>query len=153
MLPVKEKGLSVWEPFRDLRKMHDEMDRLFSTFWQKGDLDLSEAAAWSPAVDLYEDKDQIVVKAEIPGVKKEDVSLTLTEDMLTIKGERKAEKEERRENFYRMEGSYGMFSRTLQLPRPVKFEEAKAEYKDGILRIVLPKSETSKTREIKIDLK
>ncbi len=155
MLPVKRDGervLTVWEPFRDLRKMHDEMDRLFSSLWPKGDHDITEAAAWAPAVDMYEDKDQIVVKAELPGVKKEDVSLSLTEDILTIKGERKAEKEEKRENFFRMEGSYGLFIRTLQLPRPVKFEAAKAEYKDGILKVVLPKDETSKTREIKIDV-
>ncbi|HEY5600017.1 MAG TPA: Hsp20/alpha crystallin family protein [Candidatus Manganitrophaceae bacterium] len=156
MLPVKrdvERGINLWEPFRELRKMQDEMDRMFSSFWTKTDHDLAEGVAWMPSVDMYEDKDQIVVKAELPGVRKEDVSLALTEDILTIKGERKYEREEKRENYFRLEGSYGMFHRALQLPRPVKFDAVKAEFKDGVLKIILPKAEESKTREIKIEVK
>jgi HSP20 family protein len=156
MLPVKrnnERVLAVWEPFRDLRTIDDEMNRLFSSFWPNGDRELATAGPWAPAADLYEDKDQIIVKLELPGVRKEDVSISLTEDTLTIKGERKSEKEETRENYYRLEGNYGSFLRMIELPRPVKSDAVKAEYRDGILKIVLPKAEESKTREIKIDVK
>ena len=156
MLPVKkdvERRLDLWEPFRDLRRMHDEMDRLFGSLWPTGDGDLTQTAAWLPAVDMYEEKDQVIVKAELPGVKKEDLSLSLTEDTLTIKAQRKFEHEEKREGFFRMEGRYGSFQRTLELPVPVKTDAIKAEYKDGILKIVLPKAEAAKTREIKIDVK
>jgi HSP20 family protein len=156
MLPVRiggERGIGAWAPFRELRKVHEEMDRLFATLWPRTDHDLAEAVTWAPAVDMYEDEDHIIVKAELPGVKKEDVSLSLTEDLLTIKGERKYEKEEKKENFFRFEGCYGSFLRTLELPRPVKFEEARAEYKDGILKIMLPKAERSRTHEIRIDVK
>lgn len=155
MLPVKkdfERGLGVWEPLRDLQKMHEEMDRLFSGFWPKADRDGAEIAAWRPAIDMYEEKDRIVVKAELPGVRKEDLALSLTEDILTIKGERKYEKEEKRENYYRLEGSYGTFQRALQLPRSVKSDAVAAEFRDGVLKITLPKSEESKTREIKINV-
>lgn len=156
MLPVKrnnERVLALWEPFRDLRTMQDKMDRLFSPFWPNGDRELATAGQWVPAADLYEDKDQIVVKLELPGVRKEDVSISLTEDTLTIKGERKTEKEETRENYYRLEGNYGSFLRMFELPRPVKSDAVKAEYKDGILRIVLPKAEETKAKEIKINVK
>lgn len=156
MFPVKrnnERVLAVWEPFRDLRTKNDEMDRVFSSLWPNGDRELATAGQWAPAADLYEDKDQIIVRLELPGVRKEDVSISLTEDTLTIKGERKSEMEEKRENYYRLEGNYGSFLRMIELPRPIKSDAVKAEYQDGILKIVLPKAEDSKTREIKIDVK
>jgi HSP20 family protein len=148
------RGLRVWEPFRDLRKMHDEMDRLFSSLWPKTDArDEHAGSAWTPAIDVYEEKEQYVVKAELPGVKKEDVSLSLMDDVLTIKGERRYEKEEKQEGFLRVESAYGTFQRALQLPQSVKGDAVTAEFKDGILRITLPKAESVKSREIKIDAK
>jgi len=129
------------------------MDRLFSSLWPRSDQELTNGRLWTPAIDVYEDKEQIVVKAELPGVRKEDVSISLTEDTLTLKGERKYEKEEKKENYYRLEGSYGGFVRTIEIPRPVKADAVKAEFKDGVLKIVLPKADDSKTREIKIDVK
>lgn len=156
MLPIKketERGINVWEPFRDLRRMHDEMDRLFSSLWPAGDGELTKTSVWLPAVDVYEEKDQIIVQAELPGVNKDDLSLSLTEDTLTIKGQRKFEHEEKQEGYYRVEGRYGGFQRTLELPVPVKADAVKAEYKDGILKITLPKAEAAITREIKIAVK
>jgi len=156
MFPIKREGertVAVWEPFRDLRNVHSEMDRLFSSLWPRSDQELTNGRLWTPAIDVYEDKEQIVVKAELPGVRKEDVSISLTEDTLTLKGERKYEKEEKKENYYRLEGSYGGFVRTIEIPRPVKADAVKAEFKDGVLKIVLPKADDSKTREIKIDVK
>jgi len=156
MYPIRnkdERKVSVWEPFRDLHNMHAEMDRLFSTLWPRNDRDLNNGSLWTPAIDVYEDKEQIVVKAELPGVRKEDVSISLSEDVLTLKGERKYEKEEKKENYYRLEGSYGGFVRTIEIPRPIKADAVRADFKDGVLKIVLPKAEESKTREIKIEVK
>jgi HSP20 family protein len=151
MLPVRDgRGLSVWEPFRDLQRIKDEMDRLFPAYWPKAQ---DQNTEWRPALEVQEAEDKIVVRAEIPGVKKEDVSITLLEDVLTIKGERKFEHEEKRDNYLLLEGSYGSFHRTVQLPRPVKADAVKAEYKDGILEIQLPKAEEAKTKEIKINVK
>ena len=150
MLTVRNgSGLGVWEPFSDLRRLQDEMDRLFPTYWpepQEGN------AAWRPSLEVYEEPDKMVVKAEIPGVKKEDVSITLLEDVLTIKGERKFEREEKKEDYLLFEGSYGSFHRSVHLPKPVKADAVKAEYKDGILEIQLPKAEEAKTQEIKISV-
>src|SRR5712671_6188707 len=102
MLTVRNgSGLTVWEPFSGLRRMQDEMDRLFPTYWQNSQ---NEDAEWRPSLEVHEDPDKIVVKAEIPGVKKENVSITLLEDVLTIKGERKFEHEEKKENYLLFEG-------------------------------------------------
>ena len=142
----------VWEPFRDLRNMHDEMDRMFSTFWGGPGHGLMEAVAWTPTVDMYEEDNNLVVKAELPGLKKGDASVSLAENTLTIKGERKLEKEEKRDHYFQFESGHGRFQRVLRLPFPVKVDEVKAVYEEGVLKITLPKSEVSKTREIKIEL-
>ena len=149
-----ERSLRLWEPFRELRTMHDEMDRLFASLWPKAAVrDAGTSAVWAPAIDVYEEKDRYVVKAELPGVKREDVSLSLTDDLLTIKGERRYEKEEKQEGFLRVENAYGAFQRALQLPQTVKGDAVSAEFKDGILKITLPKAESVKSREIKIETK
>jgi len=149
-----ERGVRLWEPFRELRSMHDEMDRLFASLWPKATVrDAGTGAVWAPAIDVYEEKDRYVVKAELPGVKREDVSLSLTDDVLTIKGERRYEKEEKQEGFLRVESAYGAFQRVLQLPQSVKAEAVAAEFKDGILKITLPKVESVKSREIRIESK
>jgi len=134
--------------------MQDEMDRLFPTFWPKTQRDLTNGdAVLRPSLEVYEEPGKIVVKAELPGAKKDDIFISLAEDVLTIKGERKFEHEEKMENYLLFEGSYGSFHRMLQLPQPVKADAVTAEYKDGILEIQLPKAEESKTREIKITVK
>ncbi|MBI3621423.1 MAG: Hsp20/alpha crystallin family protein [Nitrospirae bacterium] len=144
-----------WEPFRELRTIHDEMDRFFASLWPRtAEYEAGVGpAAWVPALDVHEEKDGYVIKAELPGVKREDVSLSLEDDVLTIKGERRDEKEEKREGFLRRERVYGTFQRALQLPQSVKGDAVNAEFKDGILKITLPKADTAKTREIKIDVK
>jgi HSP20 family protein len=130
------------------------MDRFFASLWPAAvNGEAAVGAAWAPAIDVHEEKDGYIVKAELPGVKREDVSLSLEEDVLTIKGERREEKEEKREGYLRRERAYGAFQRTLQLPRPVKAEAVSAEFKDGVLKIRLPKADTAKSREIKIDVK
>jgi len=155
MLTVRNgRGLGVWEPFKDLRRIQNEMDQLFTLSWPKAQRDLTDGdAAWRPSLEVYEEPDKIVVKAEIPGIKKEDFAISLMDDILIIKGERKFEHEEKKENYLLFERSYGSFHRTLQLPKPVKADAVKAEYKDGILEIQLPKAEESKTREVKVTVK
>jgi len=144
-----------WEPFRELRTIHDEMDRFFASLWPRtAEYEAGVGpAAWAPAIDVHEEKDGYVVKAELPGVKREDVSLSLENDVLTIKGERRDEKEEKREGYLRRERVYGTFQRVLQLPRPVQADAVSAEFKEGVLKITLPKADTAKSREIKIDVK
>ncbi len=104
----------------------------------------------TPTVDLYEEKDDIVVKAELPGLEKEDIEVNLSDNRLTIRGEKKQEEEVKRENYYRSERSYGSFSRTLELPREVQTDKVKAAFKNGILEIRLPKTEEAKKKETKI---
>ena len=156
MLPVTihaGRGLRVWEPFREFGRLNEEVDRLFSSLWLRTERGTDEGSVWLPAIDLYEDNGQVVVKAELPGVRKEDLSISLTDDALTIKGERRHEKEEKDEHYYRLEGSYGSFQRVLTLPKPVKAEAVNAEFKDGVLKITFPKAEEAKTRQIKIEAK
>lgn len=107
----------------------------------------------SPAVDMYDKKDEIVVKAEVPGVEKENIKISISDNMLTIKGEMKKEEEIKEEDYYYSERSYGSFSRSLTLPAKVVENKVKAEFKDGILEIHLPKAAESKAKEIKVDVK
>jgi HSP20 family protein len=110
-------------------------------------------AAWSPSCDIYETKNEIVVKAEIPGVKKEDIKLSLQENVLTLTGERKFEEETKKENYVRVERGYGSFMRSFTLPSYVDVKKIGAEFKDGLLEVKLPKSEETKPKEIEIKVK
>ena len=160
MLPVKSvinRELRLWDPFGELGRAHTDMDRLFASLWNDHDIDFSRPAVWTPSVEMVEDAKQFVVKAEVPGVSKDDISITLADDVLTLKGERKDHREERGEEkgdhtLFR-EWTYGTFQRTLPLPQNVKGDAVKADYKDGVLTITLPKTEESRSRKIKIDVK
>ena len=106
-----------------------------------------------PAIDIYEKDNVITVKADIPGAHPEDVKLSVEGNLLTIRGERKEENETKKENYYQLESSYGTFQRTVELPADVKAEAAKATYKNGILKVELPKAESHKKKEIAIDIR
>jgi HSP20 family protein len=155
MLPVKSisgRKRDVWDPFRDLLRMHEDMDRTFASLWRMGDGDLIPSGTWAPSVEVYEDKNSIIVEAELPGVTKDNVSLNLTDGALTIKGERKDEREKKGEHYLLHEATYGSFHRVIPLPQAVDNVKVKAEYKDGVLKVTLPKVEESKNREIKIEV-
>jgi HSP20 family protein len=146
-------AITRWRPFRDLLSIQDEMNRLFDDFfghpftrheWTE--------EAWSPCVDMSETKDNIIINAEIPGMNKEDVKVSVQDNVLTLSGERKQEKEEKNANYHRIERSYGSFSRSFTLPTPVQSDKVKAIYKNGMLRITLPKTEEVKPKEIPISL-
>jgi HSP20 family protein len=140
-----------WDPFRDLNILQDRMNRLFDDAGRgwKGD-EAVATTTWSPAVDIFETEGDIVVKAEIPGMDANDITLHLENNVLTLKGERRFEKETKEENYHRIERSYGTFSRAFSIPSMVDDEKIRADYKEGVLKIVLPKKEQAKPKQIRI---
>ncbi len=133
--------LARWEPFRELARVFDDP---FYRVLSGGDA----TCRWCPAVDVSEDAKEILVSADLPGVDPKDVEITVKENVLSLSGERKAEKEEKDESYHRVERSYGAFSRSFVLPSTVDETKVSAEYKDGVLRIHLPKREDAKPRKI-----
>jgi len=140
-----------YDPFRDLRSLQEEVNRLFSTNLSRsfGDEGIGRGA-WAPSVDIYENKDQIVLEAELPGMKQEDFDLSIESNVITLRGERRFEKTDETDNYHRVERSYGAFTRSFTLPQTVSAEEARAEYSNGVLRVTLPKREEAKSRRIEV---
>lgn len=141
-----------YDPFRDLRTLQEEVNRLFSSNLTRG---FGEEGigrgAWNPSVDIYENKDQIVLEAELPGMKQDDFELTVENNVITLRGERQFEKKEESDNYHRVERSYGSFTRSFTLPQTVSAEGATAEYSNGVLRVTLPKREETKARRIQVN--
>ncbi|HEV7857342.1 MAG TPA: Hsp20/alpha crystallin family protein [Pyrinomonadaceae bacterium] len=144
-------GIVRYDPFRDLRSLQDEVNRLFSTNLTRnfGDEGIARGA-WNPSVDIFENKDQIVLEAELPGMNREDFELTIENNVITLRGERRFEKKDESDNYHRVERSYGSFTRSFTLPQSVTAEKAAAEYRNGVLRVTLPKREEIKARRIEI---
>lgn len=143
--------LTKWEPFSDLVSLRDDMDRLFETFF--GQHPEGREGFWTPIVDIEESNGNILVKAEIPGMEKDEIKVSVRDNMLTISGERKQEIETKDKTFHRIERSYGKFSRTITLPSEVDADKVKAAYKDGVLNIILPKPESVKPKQIEVEIK
>ena len=143
-------AIMKWTPFGELGTFRREMDRLFERFF--GELPSLElpGMSWAPHLDVTETKDSLVVKAELPGLEAKDLDVSVSGNALTIKGEKKTEKEEKDEHHHLIERSYGAFSRTVQLPAPVASEKIKAAFKNGVLTITLPKTEEAKRKAIPI---
>ena len=140
-----------WDPFRDLGLLQDRMNRLFDDAGRTWRTDEPAATtSWSPAVDIYETEGEIVVKAELPGMERKDITLHLENNVLTLRGERRFQKETKEENYHRIERSYGNFSRSFSIPATVDEEKIRADYKDGVLKIFLPKKEQAKPKQIRI---
>ena len=140
-----------YDPFRDLRTLQEEVNRLFSTNLTRAfDDEGIGRGAWAPSVDIYENKDQIVLEAELPGMNQEDFDLSIENNVLTLRGERKFEKTAESDNYHRVERSYGAFTRSFTLPQTVSAEGASAEYNNGVLRVTLPKREEVKARRIQV---
>jgi HSP20 family protein len=131
--------------------LQDEVNRLFSTNLSRafGDEGIARGA-WNPSVDIYENKDQIVLEAELPGMNREDFDLTVENNVITLRGERRFEKKDDGDNYHRVERSYGSFTRSFTLPQTVSAEGAQAEYRNGVLRVSLPKREEVKARRIEV---
>ena len=142
-----------WRPFRDMVSIQDEMNRLFDDFFGRPLIKTEwTEGVWTPTVDVSEDKDNVVIKAEMPGMKKDEVRISVQDNVITLKGEKKQEKEEKEANYHRIERSYGSFCRSFQLPTSVKTDKIKANYKDGVLSVTLPKTEEVKPKEIPISI-
>ena len=141
-----------WDPFRELEDMSDRLNRMFSrpTLPQANGKETMVVADWVPSVDVSETEGEYQIKAEIPDVKKENVKVTLEDGVLTIQGERKQEQEEKGKKYHRVERSYGSFARSFTLPDLVDEEKVKAEFKDGVLNLLLPKSEKAKPKAIEV---
>lgn len=140
-----------WDPFRDMNVLQERMNRLFEDVnrgWRSDEP--ASTTTWSSAVDIFETESEIVVKAELPGVDKNSISLNLERNVLTLRGERRFEKETKEENYHRIERSYGSFSRSFSIPATVEEDKIRAEYKDGVLKISLPKREQVKPKQIPI---
>jgi HSP20 family protein len=143
-----------WDPFQELTSIHDRMNRLFGDVRRRGDDDLLMSGAWVPPVDIYEnDKHELVLKAEIPGMKREDIQLTVDNNMLTLHGEKKVEQEVTEERSHRVERTYGAFSRTFSLPSTVDAGKVSAEYKNGVLTVKLPLREEAKPKQISVAIR
>jgi HSP20 family protein len=129
--------------------LQGRMNRLFEDAGRGFD-EPAATTAWSPAVDIYETDNEIIVKAELPGIDRKEITLSLENNVLTLKGERKFEKETKQDSYHRIERSYGGFSRSFSIPATVDEEKIRADYKDGVLTIALPKKEQIKLKQIKI---
>jgi HSP20 family protein len=144
-----------WDPMRDLAGIQDKMNQIFEdTFTHtRGREEGLTGGMWTPAVDIYETDANVVVKAELPGVQKDQVGVEVKDGVLTLRGERKYEKEVKEENFHRIERSYGTFQRAFSLPTSVDQENISAVMKDGVLEVTLPKREAAKPKQINVAVK
>jgi len=143
-----------WDPFREVSALQERMNRLFSNYRSASPYREEEISQspWVPPVDIYETDDSLVFKAELPGVTKEDITVEVKDNTLTLKGEKKFGKEAKEESYHRVERAYGTFQRAFTLPGPMEQDKVKAKFKDGILEIVLPKAEKVKPKQIKVEV-
>jgi HSP20 family protein len=144
-----------WDPFRDLTTLRDRMNRVFDESYRglsgtAGDEDWGLGGTWAPAVDIYEHEGNLVLKAELPGLNADDVDIRIENNVLTLRGERKFEAEVDKESCHRVERAYGTFLRSFTLPQVINQEKVKAEYRDGVLSLTLPRKEEAKPKQISI---
>lgn len=143
------------DPFAGLTRLQDEMNRLFENYSplagrRPGGQEHVSARVWQPLADVYEDQDSIVLRFDLPGLKQEDIDIEMTGDTLTVKGERKFEDEQRRNNYVRVERAYGQFQRTFTVGVPIQQDAVKAAYKNGVLEVTLPKAEEVKPKKVQV---
>ena len=145
------RTMRVWDPFEEMRSVQREMDRLFNrVLGVERTAEMEPVAAWMPSIESYVKDDKLVIKAELPGIDAKDLDLSITDRELVIKGERKAEKDEKEKDFTYREISYGSFERRFMLPEGVKADDLKATFTNGILEVTLPVPELPKARKIEI---
>lgn len=146
-------SLTHWTPIKDLLEIHKEMNKLFNAALGKYSEGHETGRMWAPALDLTEDKDNLYVRVEIPGMNKEDIKLELRDNSLILSGHKEYEYEDKKENLHRIERSYGQFRRVIELPETIQHQKINATYKDGILKITLPKTEETKPKQLEIKIK
>ncbi len=142
--------ITPWRPF-EFDRIRREMDRLWDSFLEGRPMrKAGDGGEWLPSIDVSETKSDLVIKAELPGMDPKDIDISMNNGFLTIKDEKKHEREEKDENYHLVERSYGSFTRSVRLPREVQNDKITASFKNGVLRVTLPKSEEAKKKEIKI---
>ena len=139
-------SLVKWDPFREFNTLNERFGNFLGRNWDSP----TSTTAWNPSVDIFENDNEVVFKAELPGMNAKDIEIKLENNVLMLKGERRFEKETDEKNYHRIEREYGSFSRSFALPTAVNAEKVTAEYKDGILKVTLPKKEETKPKPIKI---
>jgi len=145
--------IARWDPFREFSTLQDRLNRLFrESYGPEGRDESLTTSQFAPPVDVYEDEHNVVLKVEVPGIDEKDIDVRVENNVLTVHGERKVEKEEKEENFRRIERQYGSFTRTFTLPSTVDAERIQADYDKGILKIVLPKKAEAKPKSIKVNV-
>ena len=145
-------ALVRWEPVGELSSLQDDMNRLFNTFFDTPTAGNGTVRRWIPAMDLVEAEDHFVLKADLPGLAEDDVHIDVEGDVLTVSGERKAEHEDKREGYVRVERSYGSFRRSLTLPEGIDAEAVQATFENGVLEVRIPKPEERKPRKVAISV-
>ena len=144
--------LTRWEPFREFSTLQDRMNRLFRETQGNSQDEALTSSSFAPAVDVYEDEHNVTLKIEVPGIDEKDIDVRIENNTLTVHGERKIEKEEKEENYRRVERQYGSFTRTFNLPPTVDAEKVQADYEKGVLKITLPKKAEAKPKQIKVNV-
>jgi HSP20 family protein len=142
--------LNRWEPFRTTTGLESQVNRIFGELFDRSQE--SNLTAWAPAVDIFENEHELVVKADLPDVKPEELDIRVENNVLMIRGERKFEKKVDEKNYLRVERSYGSFARSFSLANTVNSEAIKADYKDGVLTLTIPKREEAKPKQIKVSV-
>lgn len=140
-----------WRPVTDITSIQNEIDRVFDSFFRTGVPAGSQGYAWAPAVDVRENAEAFTLVAEVPGISKEDLQISFTDGVLTLRGEKKVEQEFSNENWHQVERAFGRFERHIRLTAPVDATKIKARVQDGVLTVNVPKAEDAKPREIKIE--
>jgi len=144
--------LTRWDPFRELSTLQDRMNRLFHDSFGDGREEALTTTAFAPPVDVYEDEHNVTLKIEVPGIEEKDIDVRVENNTLTVHGERKFEKDEKEENYRRVERQYGSFTRTFTLPNTVETENVSANYDKGVLKIKLAKKAEAKPKQIKVNI-
>jgi HSP20 family protein len=144
--------ITGWEPFHGLNTLHEQVDRFFEDRFAGSRAGQADLASWAPAVDIYETENELVAKADLPEVHEKDIDVRVENNTLTIRGERKFSKEVNEDNYLRVERAYGTFTRSFSLPNTVNTEAIKAEYKNGVLTVSMPKREETKPKQIRISV-
>jgi HSP20 family protein len=148
----RNQGLEPWSSVRDIGEVQSEMNRLFDGFFGRPAQPGVSERVWAPVADMYETKDELVVKLDLPGMNEKDVQVSITGDLLSIKGQRFETQEAKQESYYRAERWTGRFERIFQVPVPVQADKVHATYREGVLTVTLPKVEAVKPKDIKIDV-
>jgi len=142
-----------YNPFKELRTMQDQMNRMLDMAWNREFGEELKEGVWQPPVDIYEDEQSVVIKAEVPDVDQKDIEVRIENNTLTLKGERKHSSEIKKENYYRVERYFGQFQRSFSLPQSINQDKVQATCERGILTITLPKREEVKPKQISVEVK